>query len=344
MELKDISISEIDKSEAKIIYSFFKKTRFKCEVRETKYRDSFSRNSYFFVSNKKDKCDSLIDIFNINNKDLFKEKFKMSTKGKGHEISRILTVHSSALCPLLCFYNLSKNNTIEYEIEKGKKCIFDESYFEWENTCTKNGGPSSVDVVLVGYFKNEPDKKVIFFLESKFSEYLKPGVCHPRSEYLNYDLIYNKDFFRNLDLVFDDSLDFYWEKNHKYQGFTIGKNGDGVYSEGIKQIISHYIGVVNLLNGDNKKANKWEEINHCKDAHIYLGEILFDFGPSSSNYLKSYKDKYGRLAIELNKLKFNIKNYNAPFKVLSNVLIYQELYSGKNKNSLDDEVINFYNF
>lgn len=62
---------------------------------------------------------------------------------------RIARLHSSSLCALLFFYNVSKKNPYSMEIE-GENYAFTYSRFEYQNTVIEGRNPSNMDVVLVG--------------------------------------------------------------------------------------------------------------------------------------------------------------------------------------------------
>lgn len=108
-----------------------------------------SVNSYSFSNistTYENTCSSrLIELFEITDKDLFKEKFHQSCGGSGNEIQRIGTLHSSALCALLFFYNITENHPITLTVE-GKECVFIHSRFEFKNAVIKN--PSNMDDTL----------------------------------------------------------------------------------------------------------------------------------------------------------------------------------------------------
>ena len=72
-----------------------------------------------FKMDEEDLCRTrLTEIFKIANNELFKQKFSQSISGSGQELKRIATVHSSSLCALLFFYNVSEVNPYIMEIEE----------------------------------------------------------------------------------------------------------------------------------------------------------------------------------------------------------------------------------
>lgn len=274
-----------------------------------------SVNSYYF-SNISTTCENicsnrLIELFGITDKDLFKEKFHQSCSGSGNEIQRIGTLHSSALCALLFFYNVTENHPLSLTVE-GKECIFIHSRFEFKNPVIKN--PSNMDVTLVGRYADS-GKPVILFLESKFSEYMErtDKKLDISSGYLSNR--YSEDIYRNklggLGITVTEHLD----KNE----FTI-ESTEPRYLEGIKQMISHFIGVNNFITQGSVTYDPL--VSYVRsDADIYLGAILFDKGIGDFEISKgvkcfeSYKEKYESLA--------DILNYQGtPVRVIKELFSY----------------------
>ena len=114
----------------------------------------------------------LREVFDIKS-DSFKKKFEMAISGDGQEVKRISTLHSSSLAALLLLYSVSESKQLECFLNE-KKYTFTDSFFEVK-TNVKDSHFSNMDVVLVG--KNSEGRDVIFFLESKFSEYFNTGMC-----------------------------------------------------------------------------------------------------------------------------------------------------------------------
>ena len=65
-----------------------------------------SNVSYSFII-EGDQKNGLADIFGVQNKELFGIKFDEAISGSGKEQKKITTLHSSSLCSLLIFYNVS---------------------------------------------------------------------------------------------------------------------------------------------------------------------------------------------------------------------------------------------
>jgi len=273
-------------------------------------------------------ADQLISIFKVNDeeKENFKNKLIDACSGSGREGAKITTLHSSSLCAFLFFYNVSRDNRLSLEIE-GKNIEFDEVFFEYQNEVIEGRNPSNVDVVLTG--KDCEDKDIILFLESKFSEYLSGGQANIAQEYLNqYPNIYNNPEDKPQKQTILDKIGFEFKKNKNEENesfkhqikiynkteevYKIGPKKGSAYSEGIKQMISHYIGIENYLN---KPDERCDSRIMPKDAKVYLAEIMFEFPfQKAKEQLANYTNYYKDLAKELNKLNENIHVCEEPLK------------------------------
>lgn len=260
--------------------------------------------------------DKIALSFDINkNKDTFAKKFQMACSGTGDELKKITTLHSSSLCALLFFFNVDNKKLVipslsEYE--------FTESYFEFQNKVIRS--PSNIDVVLLG--KNiKTGKNVIFFLESKFSEYITgTGKIEVSESYFKSDR-YSAPIYESIEK--EESFNF-----NKKDGFYNSKK----YNEGLKQMISHYYGIRRFMNHEFVADNEdvYKNIREYGAEEIILGEILFDnFAKNSglTEKLNNYKDDYSKLAGIINKEYKNDekKPENIEFKVLEKSLSYSEL-------------------
>lgn len=362
-----------DKDNKKVIYKalwenndFFKNKNIKVQKVFYPRYSVYSKNSYAFqiedgkgniIENKniskndifKYIYEKLIKLFGITNKKRFEEKLSEVCGGSGSEQRNITKLHSSSLCALLFFYNVSDKNTLTLKIDS-KEIIFKDVLFEFQNIVIEGRKPSNVDVVLFG--KDNDGKKVILFLESKFSEYLDVSKQFDLGlDYLEkYSNIYNDDNLKNINLCIyrENGIPKVVLKNkkgkiEKYNRIRVIKDADAMYIEGIKQIISHYIGINNLLSGnlcknnteklkelydflsDDKKENytkkELKKILNDDNTKIYLGEILFDFYNMNINDkedfeedFNNYCEKYKSLSEILNPLNNKIKVLARPFK------------------------------
>ncbi len=213
------------------------------------------------------------DVFKIDNP-VFCSKFVEAISGDGQEANKITTLHSSSLASLLVFYSVSKDNPIYVRIND-KEEKFVESRFEVKNEVSPGSGNfSNIDVVLLG-------ENCILYLESKFSEYLGSGPVEVRK------VDYYDDIYEKLSDTLNEAGVHLVPKESKR--FLERIDRKPFYNEGLKQMISHYLGVTTEL----KKSK-----DLFSGKRVVLGEILFKFEarvPVGPRKYKSYKDAYAIL-------------------------------------------------
>lgn len=294
-----------------------------------------SDNSYMFCNDKigkaikeqdeKQQLEILTNVFQIKNEE-FADIFHDACFGKGKEYKEILRLHSSALCPLLFFNDLEKH-PMELSLDN-KKVLFNKAIFEYENKVFDPRYPSNVDVVLIS-----EDRKTVLFLESKFSEYFKTSCDPIKFSYLTKTHFYDDSFLNKLGLRIikeNDSPKRFIDKK-KNEGFKLETiyAEEKCYLDGIKQMISHYIGVQNFISKpaiDKRLEYQGQE--------IYLGEIIFDFSfDEAKTKFENYSKVYQKLAENLN-------SENKDIKVLSEPLKYSMFKT--NGYKLNSKIKNFY--
>ena len=310
-----------------------------------------SHNSYCFGG--KEKAELLIKIFGIFDPKLFKEKFNMAVSGSGQEILKISTLHSSSLCALLHFYNVTEKNPLifsDLQTDKKKRTIkFTKSFFEYKSPVINN--PSNMDVILIGK-DQDTNEDIVFFLESKFSEYYLSAANKSGNisrKYLWHEfskpLIYNyvRSIF-GLQII-----------NINTEYFKLVSETEPFYIDGIKQMISHYVGVRNVLNknyyedNDPDNASKQKEIkdainegNNGEGSIVVLGEIVFDRyigGLELRPGLKCgaiYSKRYEEMAEQIGMLIRDIKQ----FEILKKELGYSLFLT--NKFVKEEKIHQFY--
>lgn len=312
----------------------------------TRYKKD-SDNSYCFDGGS-DKEQLLIKIFEIENIAEFTKKYKMATSGLGEEDRKITTLHSSSLCALLHFYNITKNTPLTLELvtdKHSKRTVeFTESYFEYKSPVINN--PSNMDVVLLG---KDGDQDVILFLESKFSEYYlgASSVLHDVSNQYLYNKysapLYKDDVLEKMGLRKSDDID---------GNFKLESLGDQFYIGGIKQMISHYTGVMNVLNGKsyNEKGKKSEVQKNVENAInkenavVILGEIVFDSIIGDLELRpkvkcgSSYSDKYEKLALQIK----DLTEENKRFEIITKELGYSLFQNIEHK--IEPKIRAFYRY
>ena len=209
---------------------------------------------------------------------------------------------------------------------------FKDVKFEVKNTVThayKNErskelphSESNMDIQLIDNNKNS-----VLFLESKFSEYLKNGAVYDIDEKLYHD-IYN-----DLNCFLEDKeLVFVAEKDKKGKMKLSEGNRTCNYLAGIKQMISHFMGVC-----------EYASIAENTQQKIYLGIILYKFNDKidcNSLHYTNYAQLYTSLAKQLNALlkTNNINNVH----VIENPFTYQKVFNPDNNYKLYDRVKQFY--
>lgn len=267
-------------------------------------------------------ADGFADLFGISERALFREKFRQSCSGSGDELSKITTMHSSSLCALLFFYNVTEGHPLKLTIDN-QNCEFYYSGFEYQNEVIAGRTPSNVDIVLLGKGKGK-DTLVVLFLESKFSEVFKDvGTSKEISEEYRKNK-YGKEIYEKLEDTQNFSLAS--RSNNKF----VIESTYPCYLEGIKQMISHYIGVRNLCDGTVYDARQDVSNAIAGGAKVYLGSILYD-EKFAGNAFHEYQKIYRELAGILNGITPN----NPKVKVLPDLLGYSQMEEFVNKSIRD---------
>lgn len=290
-------------------------------LEQTLWRGERSKRSLQFKCDDTKQCNDLVMFFGLDAAS-FENKYRDSISG--FEEQRIRTLHSSSLLCLLCFYGISETRSLEIDLD-GHRIRFYESIFEEKNIVGEDDvrvHKSNVDVVLKGKdIKTHRD--VCLFLEAKFSEYLTPGNHYNISNQV-YESIYKSlnesGVLKEMGLVYKDK-----ESDRSYSNLSSVEKHPIHYASGIKQMISHYLGVSNAI-----------ENGKYKDCDVYLGTILYHFGESidpAGIRFKDYSEMYEKLAVGLNNLA------ELRFKVLNHCLTYQEVFK---EFELDKKVKTFY--
>ena len=123
----------------------------------------------------------------------------------------------------------------------------------------------------------------------------------------------------------------------------IMSTGEPQYCSGIKQMISHYIGVTNFINKgidalDSRQIQDFETIVNLRDdAKIILGEVLFAFDDKVDKG-KTKFSRYSSIYRDLAKV-LEFKKKSSRLHILPEVLTYQELLKDF---KIDSKVKDFY--
>ncbi len=348
----NIIFEEMDGRRRKLYEAMWKDfdfSKMKAEINRTystRYQKE-SDNSYCF-GGELNKEQIIANAFGINNIELFAIKYKMATEGSGEEKWKISSLHSSSLCALLHFYNVTEDNPLILELvtdKQPKRVIeFTESFFEYKSPVINN--PSNMDVVLLG---KDNGQDVVLLLESKFSEYFlgASSVLHDVSnQYLDKkyaSALYTDEVLTKMGL----------RKKPDGEGYFKLESFDGqFYIGGIKQMISHYTGVMNVLNGESydekgKKSEVQEKVKNAinkENAVVILGEIVFDSIIGDLELRpkvkcgSAYSDKYEKLALQIK----DLTKENKRFEIITKELGYS-LFKD-NKHKIEPKIKEFYRY
>ena len=325
-----------------IYTEFFSKSKLEAKVEKTKWRGRPSDNSFCFINPEvkyKERegvvLKKIKEVFGIDS-NTFDTKFRQAISGDGQEVKRISTLHSSSLAALLLLYSVSENE-LECTLD-GENYTFNDCFFEVK-TNVKDSHFSNMDVVLVG--KDSKGIDVIFFLESKFSEYLNTGMCN------NISIDAYKKSYDELGLIGDNAIQGLLIQEGKGTDnltcLQIMSTGEPQYCSGIKQMISHYIGVTNFINKgidalDPKQIQDFETIANLRDdakTKIILAEVLFAF----DDKVDKGKTRFSRYSSIYRDLALKLKKKSSRLHILPEVLTYQELLKDF---EIDSKVKDFY--
>lgn len=223
----------------------------------------------------------------------FHEAFRICTEGQGNELKSINNIISSALLPLLTFFRLfGENSGFSLNLKiNGVNIEFDRCFFEVRNKVINF--PSCIDVALYSS-KN----KVMLFLESKLSEYNR--VSKDLEIKKGYLELYNEKVFQYILKLGNICVE-----GNKMK-LSEGDNAKA-YFEGIKQSISHLIGLVQGPSDNNKgvfyPTTYLRDYKNCykKANTIYYATIILDpneigatdFKSSYANYVELYIETIG---------------------------------------------------
>lgn len=293
---------------------------------------------YKFIKQKDDETglETLRRMFQMTSGS-FDDYFKEAIGGNGDEEENLTTIYSSALLSLLFFSSAVENGGLKLEAVPDK--VFTKCYFEYKNPVLKtrpnHSYPSNVDCVLV-----DKEDSAIVFVESKFAEYVYDyGEFDPNSK-ANL-----KDSYRCAGEYTENVAQFF---------DRLVQEGHAHYYYGIKQMITHYSGICNFIEGRyhrNSTSNrKMEVINAYKNgAKVYLMEIVYDMSKIKNDeyaVITGYKtclDDYKAVQGEITKLINDESRQKAlPLTALP-LTTYQQLVAfADNSSKIHESIKKFY--
>jgi len=234
-------------------------------------------SDFGLVNSFKERLD---DFFGIN---LKVEHLKRVMFGEGSEVSKMNSLHSSSVQSLVIFNNVSEKNPITID---GEKYTYTNVIFEYKNRVIKK--PSCVDVVL-----STKNYKKLLFIESKLFEMvdssydkdcdscIQIGKSYLATGENSYEeaLGIKEDDFQYLGISKIDS------GSHAGEGKIVPLKGSKyTYPYGIKQFLSHVIGIKNVFDTKNNK-------NCDKDLEKYKNSVEEIKFVTLINSLTGYKEK-----------------------------------------------------
>lgn len=298
----------------------------KTEITSGRYKGRISESSLSITSGN-DIALSLFNTFELGKGsefETFKRAYNMAVTGDGDEESKILTIHSSSLLALLCFFSVSPKCPLTLGED-----TYTEVMFEVKNVVIKTDQrkPSNVDVLLVSKTEDGRVRKLLF-LESKFTEYITHDHVELAPKYHEY---YNilKEGLPNLKFSIGN-----YDVHHKDGSVStvFGLTSDErQYLGGIKQAFSHLLGISTKPVKDeniNRKAyaeyyEQAEEVEFATIAHDWNQS---EFGRYSDLYSDTFKKE--NMSIIREALKKIARNHRIidRLQIRPNILPYKEVF------------------
>lgn len=280
--------------------------------------------------------DEYAELFGIEDKELFNKAFKSVTEGMGKEIYKINSLESSSLLCLLTFFPLySQQCDLTLSLPEIGTVTFNRCFYEVRNKVI--GMPSCVDVAL-----QSKDGKILLYLESKLSEFEDDTDTEE-----DYGISYFPLYQKLTDMLNAVHFNLDIEKNMMRL-----KSNNKVYIEGIKQTISHLIG---LVKGPKHKidtsydSTEYEEAYKGAETLVY-GTILLNpatIGIDTTAF-ESYKNLYADFAKTKDTTLPAIRQWahksdrNKRIIILPEIMTYQCFFSQEYLSKLSERIRKFY--
>lgn len=287
--------------------------------------------------------EALIKRFSVDDRELFFKRFTEAIRGDGSELKRIATIHSSALLALMCFWRVDEKHPLFIPLSSTRRIAFTKVFFECKNRVIEGRKPSNIDIVLVS-----EDGRTILLLESKFTEYLSGGKVRISEQY--------QKFYEALMPLWRDDLNLSKDKNGDFiLSQSNPKRGKMEYLYGLKQMVSHLIGVIRGPEEGQSNSEYVETFNRA--SNIILGSICFN--PCTSKFKKKYcqyhdfyMNHFGNRGSEIYEIIKNVLERQG-LKICNGLseksieinpvpITYKDIFWGNNENFLLEAVENTY--
>ena len=282
------------------------------------------------------------EIFNAD--DLKRTHYERVIGGQGNEKEKIDAVYSSSLQSYVFFNRVDKDHPITIPFEDGPM-TFTKVLFEFKNKVIKY--PSSIDVVLV----NE-ETRSICFIESKLFEIVRDsnedgnkviGISYFKAksqDIKHHNIGYQETLhleLSDLDKMGIKHPGCFLEKvngndSEKCSIIPIGRN-KYVYSEGIKQVLSHMIGILNfkkeMLEDTDLKPYNFDHYYYLElyNELPHLENKIIDAREKINNFVEHFK--------EVQKILEDKINHEVKIAIMS----YQELFADESNQQVVNETI-----
>ena len=255
--------------------------------------------------------------------------------GEGHEEDKIDSVYSSSLQSLLIFDKVSEERPIFF-ILGDNVYKFTEVYFEYKNKVI--GYPSSVDVAL-----SNKDGDVLF-IESKLFEIVRDSINKDmviedgdsenkyrviRPSYFSDD---KNGYLHKLKLSKEDLLSIGIVAPEWYGGPVADseirsvkpiKNNEHTYPYGVKQFLSHAIGVLNYRKPNGACSRKLKD----KTGSVHFITLINDLpgftDDNAQEKINGFKNHCSQIVELLNTKDLRVGKQSLQ---LHEVLTYQDLF------------------
>ena len=338
----------MNKKEYEKVYKYLLKD---CPDLEGRFaKDGKGRFTGKFLTNGKCKLLEINEVFGTK---IQCSDYDVVANGEGNEEDKIDTVYSSSLQSLLAFYNVGDDNPIKIDVD-GKSYSFNKVLFEYENPVI--GYPSSVDVVLLNEEKGD-----IAFIESKCLEVIRDSSNEGKKAIgISYFHANDKSSYKQalklnqLDL---EKIGIIYPTTTKFNGREVTYDETGVYinnvsglskiksavnsvngnsfvySEGIKQVLSHLIGIQNFRNVSNYGYGD-RIVDHKKFKTIFYIELYNAFpGLGFDKQIENFEN-------HISTVKAVIKSKDEKDRKLVDYFIsisYQELFKNNSNFKFADK-------